>query len=879
MTAGERTGIFTFLFTDIEGSTRLWETDPDRMRHALARHDACARQSVESSGGTVVKMAGDGIHAAFADPLQAVIACVTLQLAIVDLEAADGLPIRVRCGINSGAAEMRDADYFGSQVNRAARIMSAAHGGQVLLSQSVASSVDGRLPADCALRDLGVVRLRDLAQPEHVFQVVHPRLRRDFPALRSLESTPNNLPQQTTSFVGRAREITEIAGFLTSAPLLTLCGLGGIGKSRLALQAAAAQTERFQDGVWLIELAPVSDGALVPQAVATVLGVKEEAGRPVAEALSRFVADRQLMLVLDNCEHVVEACARLAGDLLRAGPGLRILATSREPLRIAGEMSYSMSPLAVAESIDEANDLPTSDAARLFADRAAAAQPGFRVTRENARAVRAICERLAGIPLAIELAAARLRSMTVDMIDARLGDRFKLLTSGDPSALPRHQTLRASMDWSYDLLTESERSLLPRLAVFAGGFELEAAEFVCAGDDLDREAVVDALLHLVEKSLVALDAEGGRYRLLEIVRQYAIERDGRGAAFDRTRLRHIEFFATMAEAARAELFGPMQTKWLKTLDRELENILAAHRTYDEVDRESDLGWRLIYSLRNYWTSRGLLALGLRCIVHVLDRPAMQSRNSRRSIGMFSAGWLCSLMGRYVEAETFLREGLAIAREIGSEQRTAAVLQPLGMALLAQGKIDEATLHLEEAHKLARKIGDPRDIAAAMTQLGQLARVEGKLPRAQQFFDDTLATARELNDRESVAIALLNLAMVSIERGHFEQARSMLLEVVDVIRETGSIPLTQSLLDACTGLAASSGEWTSSARFSGSADACARRTAMRRDFADATFLEPRVASAREALGAVAFEASATGGHNTSAAASLEEAAAWLRRPLP
>ncbi|TMH54013.1 MAG: adenylate/guanylate cyclase domain-containing protein [Betaproteobacteria bacterium] len=518
--------VTTFLFTDIEGSSRLWEQDPERMRPALARHDALVRTAVEHNRGTVVKMSGDGVHAAFSDPLDAVCASLELQRALADSESTNGIAIHVRCGLHAGVTERRDNDFFGTAVNRAARIMSTAHGGQVLLSQAVAVLVDERLPPGVTLRDLGSLRLRDLASPEHVYQLVHPQLRQDFPALRSLEATPNNLPLQVTSFVGRERELAEVKKLLANSRLLTLLGVGGIGKTRLSLQVAADLMDDYPDGVWFVELAPLTDALLVPQAVASVLGVKEEAGRPVVEALIKYVKSRRQLLILDNCEHLLDACAELVKQLLQAGPSLRILASSREHLRVAGESTYPVPALAAPDPYEKFihTTLTQYEAARLFIDRALAAQPAFEISQQNAIAVAEVCHRLDGIPLAIELAAARVRALPVGTIASRLSDRLRLLAGGDRTALPRQQTLRALIDWSFDLLGEQERTLFRRLAVFAGGFTLEAAEAVSAVGDLANSDVLDVLTHLVEKSLVVMEGESGRYRLLETVRQYAQER-------------------------------------------------------------------------------------------------------------------------------------------------------------------------------------------------------------------------------------------------------------------------------------------------------------------------------------------------------------------
>src|SRR6266496_2777938 len=398
-------GVVTFLFTYIEGSTRLWEQEPERMKPALAAHDALARKAIERHHGTVVKMTGDGVHAAFDDALDALAATVDLQQALADPAATNGVPLRVRCGLHAGVVEGRDNDYFGSPVNRAVRIMGAAHGGQVLLSQAVVDGVREILPATVSLRDLGKVRLKDLSTSEHVYQVVHPQLREQFPALRSLEATPNNLPQQVTSFIGREKELAELRRLLAGTRLLTLTGSGGCGKTRLCLQVAADSLERFPDGAWLVELAPLSDPGLVPQTVATVLSLKEEPGKAIRLTLTDYLKDKRLLLLLDNCEHLLDGCARLADALLRQCPQVTILPSSREALGIGGEQAYRVPSLSLpdAKQAHTPASVAPFEAVQLFRDRALLARSDFQVTDQNAATLASICRRLDGIPLAIEL--------------------------------------------------------------------------------------------------------------------------------------------------------------------------------------------------------------------------------------------------------------------------------------------------------------------------------------------------------------------------------------------------------------------------------------------------------------------------------------------
>ena len=584
----------TLLFTDIEGSTRLWEREGERMPGALAGHDSLARAAVEGNRGIIVKTTGDGIYAAFDDPLDAVNATLALEQALSDPTATNGIVFRVRYGLHLGVVERRDNDLFGSPVNRAARIMSAAHGNQVLLSQAVVDHVRERLPPLVSLRDLGAVRLRDLASSEHVYQLVHPNLRQDFPVLRSLEATPNNLPQQVTSFIGRERELSEIKHLLDGTRLLTLLGMGGLGKTRLSLQIGADVLDKYPDGVWFIDLAPLKDPSLVPNAAAQVLGVREERGKTLTQTLCEHVKEHKLLFVLDNCEHLVAPCASLAEALLLGAPGVRILATSREALHIRGEQTFPVMPLAAPDRNAGVEALLRSEAVQLFVERAQLQKPNFALTERDAHAVAEICARLDGIPLALELAAARMRSLSVSEINTRLHDRFKLLTGGSRVALERQQTLHALVSWSYDLLQEREQMLLDRLSVFAGGFDLQAAEVVCSEEPLVADDVIDLLSSLVEKSLVMVDQEDGtsRYGLLETIREFArehltkrygmlgtirefaqerlVDRDDVAA----TARRHCEYYLGVAKAARPQLEGPEQAEWMRRLEIELDNLRA-----------------------------------------------------------------------------------------------------------------------------------------------------------------------------------------------------------------------------------------------------------------------------------------------------------------
>jgi predicted ATPase/class 3 adenylate cyclase len=866
--------VTTFLFTDIEGSTRLWEEDPARMRPALARHDGIVRGAVERRQGRVVKMTGDGLHAAFTDPLDAVLASVELQQALAQPGATEGLELRVRCGLHAGVSEGRDGDFYGSVVNRAARIMAAAHGGQILLSHSVVEHAAERLPSALSLRDLGMVRLRDLGGAERLYQLVAPELRSEFPALRTLEGTPNNLPQAVSSFVGRTREIADVARLLARHRLVTLVGMGGLGKTRLSLHVAAESLDEHLDGVWLVELGPLKEAQRVPLAIAATLGVKEEGGRPIEEALARHVKDRAMLVMLDNCEHLLEASATAARHLLSSGANVRVLATSREPLRIAGESTYVISGLPVPGPLEAMvpEALEGYESVQLFVDRAAAALPGFEMDEDNATPIAAICHRLDGIPLAIELAAARCRSISVPQIASRLKDRFRLLTGGDPTAMPRQRTLRALIDWSYDLLPDEERVLLRRLAIFAGGWTLEAAEAIC-GEDVAGIYVVDLLSRLVEKSLVIHEVDLHRYAMLETVREYALERLLQSGELETVADRHFEHFLDLCARAKPKL-APGDPPTLAMLDAERENIAAAHaRAGQSAERAVD-GLRLVDAMKLYWVKRGLLEMGHRMTEEAILRADAQGETPLRAAVLLNLGQFRYFMGRYAEAANALEASLALARAVHDAAGLPRVLQTLGMVAIGQGKLGDARARMKEAIDAAVQIGDQRSLAGAVNALAMLLRVEGDFHGALPLYRRAVELFREVGDREAECIPLLNLAMSFAETGGPSEALQALADALRIAHEIGSVNVVQSGLEVCAGLAAMRRDWKQAARFYGAAESAAGRTGVRRDAADEAFLAPRMKQARTELGESSFAAAAAEGMRLEPERASLEARSWL-----
>ncbi len=868
--------VTVFLFTDIEGSTRLWEQFPQGMRHALERHDEIAAQSVTSHRGRVVKTTGDGVHAVFQDPLDAVNAAVGMQLALADADFGPDIAIRVRAGLHAGIESERDNDFYGTAVNRAARIMSVAHGGQVIVSQAVASLLRDRLAGGLTLRSLGRVRLRDLRDPEEVFQVGHPRLRAEFPALRSLEGTPNNLPHGLTSFIGRERELADVRERLRTTRMLTIFGIGGLGKSRLSLQVAASALDDYPDGVWFVELAPVADPRLVAQTLAAVLGLRDDAGASPQDAIRKFVRDRRLLIVLDNCEHLTQACAELARDILQAGPGVTILATSRERLGIAGEQTYPLAPFEVPPREPLAPDALSSFASvRLLSDRALAARPDFAVTAENASAVASICQQLDGIPLALELAAARVRSMSVQRIAERLVDRFKLLSTGDRTALPRQQTLRALIDWSYDLVSPEEQALFRRLSVFAGGFTLEAAEAVAQGGAIARDDVQDLLGQLVEKSLVILDAEHDRYRMLETVRQYGMEKLA-GNDDRATQRRFAEHFVDLTERAAPAMVGGEAAGWLATLDDERENVLAAHAACAIVDGGAELDLRLVRAVRRYFSIRGRFSLLYEITVEALRRERPASRDLLRCRALSDAGQYALRVGHVDQALVFLEESLAIAREIGDEARVAVVLQPIGVTHLSLGNVETARRYLDEGLALARGGRDKREIAAALSAMEQFYRVVGDLDAAEAASRDVLATMRELDDKQNIGLALINLAIVAVLRDKHDEARAMLGEIVDINHQLGGTPFNQWIVELAAAIGVAKGSHEEAALLYGAAEAMSEASGRRREAADETFVRAMADRARAAVGPERFEAAQRAGRGLTPASAMEQAETISRR---
>jgi predicted ATPase/class 3 adenylate cyclase len=810
--AGLSGGTITFLFTDIEGSTRHWEERPAEMRVALAQHDTILRDAILSHGGQVFKTIGDAFCAAFATAPGALSAALAVQQ---DLEreklCVGDHPVRVRIALHTGAVEARDGDYFGPTLNRIARLIAVGHGGQVLLSDVVSELVRDELPPHASLRFLGEHRLRDLTRPESIYQLVHPDLTENFPPLRSLDNPayPNNLPLQLTRFIGRTTEVAEVKRLLKTTRLLTLTGSGGCGKSRLSLQVTADLLDDYPDGAWLVELAPLTDPARVLPEVAATLGVREEPGRPLLDALTAFLKSRRLLLVLDNCEHLLEGAARLAGSLLRSCAHLTILTTSRAPLGITGETTYRVPSLA----LPDVNDIPPVErltqyeAIQLFVDRARFGQPNFAVTTANAPAVARICHHLDGIPLALELAAARVRSLHVDEINDRLDNRFRLLTGGNRTALPRQQTLRALIDWSYDLLNEQERTLLDRLSVFVGGWTLEAAEQVCAGDQVEEWEILDRLSDLVDKSLVHYESgpeQGtGRYRLLETVRQYALTRLSERGETAEIRQRHLRYFADYAVKAEQNQVGPDEARVLERTEAEHDNLRVA-LDFAAESTDPDTHLRLAGALWWFWFLHGDWSEGRERLLQALARPS-GGDNTPRALALYGAGFLSILLNDWNVAPRYLEESLATARQSGDDHLTVRVLVMLSDALHGRDEARAAQL-TEEAITLARTGGDRVGLARGLMKRGLTNLRQGNAAAARQSYRESLDLLRTVGSKRLIGTALTRLGRIESRVGDMDAAKPLLVEGLAYATERGDVVLRNEALMALADLALSSGDF-------------------------------------------------------------------------
>ena len=779
-------GVVTFLFTDIEGSTHLVQQHGDAWPDLLMTHYDLLQEPLARNGGYQVRTSGDAVFVAFDDAASALAGAIEAQAAVTSHAWPDP-PLRVRMGLHTGEAVVRSGDYVGLAVHEAARICAAGHGGQVLCSAS-ALHFAGGAPEGATLTDLGRHRLKDLPSPTHLFQLGREGLPSQFPGVRA-DAVPGNLPKPITSFIGRDPERAEAAERIRNgATLVTLTGTGGSGKTRLALQVASDVVDGFPHGAWLVELAGVSDPAQVGGAIASSLGLRDDLGRTPATSLATALGSRHLLLVLDNCEHLVDAVASLAAELLTHCPQLVVLATSQEALAIPGESVLALGSMNDAEGL------------QLFADRAAERRAGFALTDANVPVVRQICRRLDGIPLAIELAAGRVAALSVEEIAARLDDQFRLLTGGSRAAMARQQTLRATVDWSYGLLDDTEKTLFARLATFSGGWNLDAAVAVCAHGALSPDEVVDTLGRLVARSLVIVDEQDGasRYRMLATIKQYALERLKDNDEVPLMRDRHATFFRALALAAEPELTGPVQSEWLARLAAEEANLRAALNWLGAAALEPAVAlWR-------YWLVRGDWDGGRRWIEQGLDdTDGVDASLIARALD--AAGALATEQGDNEKAEQFLNSALVRWRNLNDPAGTARTLNHLGTLARNRFAYDEARAQLREALDTADGAHDDRHRAIALRNLGHLAAQQGDQETAGGLYEEALELARLEGDKRVVATLTHLLSRVAFEDGNRVAAHALADEGHSLARDLGDSRMVAEHLTVLAGLATADGD--------------------------------------------------------------------------
>jgi predicted ATPase/class 3 adenylate cyclase len=813
------TGTVTFLFSDIEGSTRLLNRLGERYTALLEDHGRLLRSAFSDAGGYPVSTEGDSFFVVFQSAPAAVAGAVEAQRRLEGQEWPDGETVRVRMGLHTGEGRLGGDNYIGIDVHRAARITSAANGGQVLLSGSTHGLVEGSLPDGVTFRDLGQHRLKDLEAPERIFQLVISGLPDEFPPIRSLDARPNNLPTQLTSFVGRDRLIEEVNEALAGARLVTLTGPGGTGKTRLSIHLGQQLLSSFDHGVFFVPLAPITDPALVASTIAHNLGLAEEGTRPILDTLKEHLRDRELLLILDNFEQVAEA-GPVVSDLLSKAPRLKVLLTSREVLRVSGEHELPVPPMELPDvaHLPPLDALTQYEAVSLFIQRAKAVHAGFMITDDNAPAVAEICARLDGLPLAIELAAARIRVLSPRAILTRLSDRLGLLTGGARDLPRRQQTLRDAIDWSYDLLDDPERMLFARLAVFVGGWSLEAAEAVCNAEGELPMDILDALGSLVDKSLLRrTDTDTGepRFRMLQVIREYALEKLDEGPDADEIHGRHARFLARLAEEAFPNLAGADQARWLDALEMEHDNLRAALEWLSQTDATAAL--ELGANLWRFWQKRGFLQEARHRLEAVLQAPGAREEPAARARALDAAGGVAYWQGDFESAQVFYEEALAIYRERGDRAGQADQLYNLSFTYsVPQTDFVEAERLGREALEIFRELGDTAGEAKCLWGLSWSALQRMEVELARQYLEGAQEVFRELGDVFGLGWALHSLGILDVLEGRLAEADEAFREALTAFSEARDITGIALLADDFSWLAEALGHRERAVRLAGAA---------------------------------------------------------------
>jgi predicted ATPase/class 3 adenylate cyclase len=865
-------GTVTFLLTDIVGSTRLWERYPDAMRGSAIRHDELIEAMVAEHSGAVVRPRGEGDSrfAVFSRASDAVAAACGIQRDLQAERWATPEPLEVRTALHTGEADLREGDYYGTPINRCARIRDLAHGGQILMSGITASLAHEHLPEHATLRSLGAHRLKDLPEPTELFQLLHPDLLADFPPLRSLSASPHNLPVQLTSFVGREQEQRDLVNLIEdhSVRLITLTGAAGTGKTRLALQVAEEVVAEFSHGVFFIALAPLNDPDLLASTIGEAIGVREVAGQSFLRTIIDALQAKAVLLVLDNFEHVMEQ-SRHISELLSKCAAMKMLVTSREVLHLAGEHAFVVAPMDVPDPQRSlsADDVRTYDAVQLFVERAQAAKPNFALTEQNAPAIATICSQLDGLPLAIELAAARVQLLPPDALVERLGltydQRQSLLATGGSDRPVRHQTLSSAIDWSYGLLKPWEQRLFRRLAAFGGGFTLDAAEAICQSDAELNGQVLEGIASFIDKSLLRQAEEGAseaRYRMLDTIREYALMQLEAAGEVDEAYRLLSERLIHVAEQAEPALTGPEQVAWLDHLEDEHGNLRAALQWCES--REPALGVRLSGALWRFWSTRGYVGEGLRWLEAAISASSAEPLPGLAR-ALNGAANLAREQGDYERAEALHQRSLAISRDNDDVHGTAEALNNIGLIALYQGLIAAAQRQCEQGLDLFRRIGDRGGIAAALNNLGNVARERGASDVAARLHSESLALRRGLGDKRGIALSLNNLANVVLNQGDYWRAAALHQESLALRRELGDQAGVATSLNNLGNVARVQGDFQAARGFYDES------LAVRRELGD----KRRVAAALSNLAIVEREQ----GHLDRAATLLSECIA-LRREL-
>jgi predicted ATPase/class 3 adenylate cyclase len=791
-------GTVTFLFTDIEGSTRLVQALGDRYGELLADHCRIMRDAIEGAGGTELGTEGDSFFAVFPTASGGLAATVAAQRALAAHTWPDGVDVRVRMGLHTGEGKLGGENYLGLDVHRAARIAAAGHGGQVLLSDATNALGRDALPAGTTIRELGAHRLKDLANPERLYQLVVPELPSDFPAPRTLDARANNLPVQLTSFVGREAEILAVGELLDRSHLVTLTGPGGTGKTRLALQVAAERLTRYADGVFFVELAPIADPELVASAIASALSVREASDRPLLDTLHDWLRDRELLLVLDNFEQVVEA-ATLVSDLLSGAPRLRVLVTSRAVLHVHGEQEHPVPPLRIPDvaSLPTVESLSQYEGVALFVERALAVRPDFMISAESAPAIAEIVAKLDGLPLAIELAAAKSKLLGPEAILGRLGSRLAFLAGGARDLPARQQTLRHAIEWSYALIPTAEQVILRRVGVFMGGWTLEAFEAIAQPGELGLGSL-ESMEALVDQSLVRREeAPHGepRFMMLETIREFALERLQEAGELEALRRRHAEQFLSTAEAEEPRLTESPEAG--DRVEHDHDNYRAALSWAIEMN-ESDTAFRLGFALWRFWQQRAHLREGRAWFERILALPGAQARTAARAKGLTGAAGIAYWQNDYAAAEAWYREVEQIVRELGDRVWLAEAMFNLGEMAALRGDISTVEATFREGKSIARELGNDRILARYLQGEGYMAFMGDDLDRARPALEEALALADKLGDRLWIALGHHTIGQVARLDGRFDDARRHYREAIRFVHELGD---DAQLTEPLQGLAA------------------------------------------------------------------------------